>query len=280
MAYLTCQPIENRLRQQIDKWHNTSFSSVQVQKIQCQLEINQEYYEWNDSIDITRPPENSRRPSSVSSSSSTYSSRTSEASSYSSTVSINSWKQNSASKTEQTTNSGINNYHKYSLFQGSFSVPHIRQPPLEPNYFPPPQTTNIPISSPSIPLEDPFVYLVSLIHHLKHQFAVRYSQCVRWSTEQKNHWLSQDTRIEHDDLLIFSYQTKDLPIHIHWNVKMLDDKDFSIDIKAKADENINIELPMGIWKLNEQTTNFDLHFNNFEMKIKMLINIIYQSIAF
>jgi hypothetical protein len=229
---------------------------------------------------------------------STCSNRTSEVSSYSSTVSINSWRQNSASKTShpvkqlriekpspvsqspipktaQTTNSGINNYHKYSLFQGSSSVPHIQQPPLEPNYFPPPQNTNIPI-----PLEDPFVYMVSLIHHLKHQLAVRYPQCVRWLTEEKNCWLNQDGRIEHDDLLIFCYQTKNLPIHIHWNVKMLDDKDFSIDIKLKANENINLELPMGIWKINEQTTNFDLHFNSFEMKIKMLIDIICQSIAF
>ncbi len=55
----------------------------------------------------------------------------------------------------------------------------------ETHYFSLPQNMNNHRLSLSIPLEDPFVYVVSLIHHLKHQFAAHYSQCVRWSIEEK-----------------------------------------------------------------------------------------------
>jgi hypothetical protein len=151
----------------------------------------------------------------------------------------------------------------------------------EVNYFSsPPQNTNNSISSLSIPLEDSFIYVVSLIHHLKHRFAARYSQCVRWSTEEKNRWSSQDGKIEHVDLLIFRYKTKNLSIDLNWNVKMLRDKHFSIDIEAKINDKIDIDVPMGIWKIDQQTNHFHLHFNNFEMEMKILINIICQSIAF
>ena len=51
LAYLIRQPLENKLRQQIDKWHDTSFSSLITEKIQCQLEINQDLFEWSDSND-------------------------------------------------------------------------------------------------------------------------------------------------------------------------------------------------------------------------------------
>jgi hypothetical protein len=162
-------------------------------------------------------------------------------------------------------------------YQLEFIISLIDSQRDEVNYFPsPPQNTNNSISSLSIPSEDSFIYVVSLIHHLKHQFAARYSQCVRWSNEEKNRWSSQDGKIEHVDLLIFRYQTKNLSIDINWNVKMLRDKHFSIDIQAKINNKIDIELPMGIWKIND----FDLHFNNFEMEIKMLIKILCRSNAF
>lgn len=54
-AYLIRQPYENKLRQQMDRWHGTPFSPEMPQKIQCQLEINQDYLEWNDSNDAVRP---------------------------------------------------------------------------------------------------------------------------------------------------------------------------------------------------------------------------------
>jgi tRNA A-37 threonylcarbamoyl transferase component Bud32 len=60
MAYLKRQPVEKKLRRQIDMWHNTPFSSILTQKIQCQLEIDQDFLDWNDSTDITRSLNNSR----------------------------------------------------------------------------------------------------------------------------------------------------------------------------------------------------------------------------
>ena len=53
MAYLTRQLFENKLRKQVDRWHGKPYSSVLGQKIQCQLEIHQDNFEWNDSVDIT-----------------------------------------------------------------------------------------------------------------------------------------------------------------------------------------------------------------------------------
>jgi hypothetical protein len=161
-------------------------------------------------------------------------------------------------------------------YQLQFIISLIEGEKVEFNYFPPPQNPN---NYMFIPLEDPFVYIVSLIHQLKYQFAARYSQCVRWSTEEENRWSSQDGSIEHLDLLIFRYQTKNLSINFNWNIKMLRDKYFSIHIKTKINDKIDIEIPMGIWKIDQQTNHFDLHLKNFEMEIKILVNIICQSIA-
>jgi hypothetical protein len=143
MAYLIRQPSENRLRHQIDKWHDTSYSSLLVQKIQCQLEINQEHFEWNDSIDITQPLENSRCPSPTRSTHSAYSNNTNRASCYRSAASTSGWRQRGSKKPhpdkqlqvvkpvpmnrppipklKQTTNSlksksSTNKYQKYLLF--------------------------------------------------------------------------------------------------------------------------------------------------------------------
>lgn len=288
MAYLERQPVENRLRQQIDTWHNTLFSSDSQQKIRCQLEINQEHYEWNDLVDTIERSTISRH-SSISSIDSAYSSRATQTSSYSSIVSIRSSRQNSASeilsmprlsirKTEQTINSGKNNCHNCSSFQDYYLVPYIQESPIKSNYFPSLQNTTITISSLCIPSKDPFIYIVSLIYYLKEQLTMNYSQCVRWLTEQKNHWFTQHQRIEHDDVLIFSYQTKSLPIHIHWNINLLEDNTFSIDIKGKVNENKRIELPIVIYKIGRQT--YDFHFNNFQMQIKILVDSLCQSIAF
>jgi hypothetical protein len=93
MAYLIRQPLENKLRQQIDKWHNTSFSSVIPQKIQCQLEINQEYFDWNDSTDMVQSFDHSRCVSPVLSIQNTHLNGTKPIPCYSSTISTASWKQ-------------------------------------------------------------------------------------------------------------------------------------------------------------------------------------------
>jgi len=141
------------------------------------------------------------------------------------------------------------------------------------------QNTNDQISSPSIPLEDPFVYLVSLIHHLKHNFTHQYSQQVRCSMNENNHWSSQDGIIEHKHVLIYQDQGKNLSIDIHWHIKLLKDQHFDISIQANDQKNINIQLPMGRYEINEQINSFHLYFQNFQMEIKTLIHILFQSIT-
>ena len=75
MAYLIRQLFENKLRKKIDEWHGTPFSTTIPQNIQCQLEVNQEYYEWNDSIDMLPSIGTSRCSSPTLSTQSVYSNR-------------------------------------------------------------------------------------------------------------------------------------------------------------------------------------------------------------
>jgi hypothetical protein len=140
MAYLIRQPWENKLRRQIDQWHNTSFSPLITRKIQCQLEINQDFFDWSDSTDITRSLHNSRCPSPVLSTHSARSDRTNQTPWISSAASTSSCRP-SLSKTpytqdvrpvpvypsiapKTTTNtlkskSGTNSWNKSSFFQAS-----------------------------------------------------------------------------------------------------------------------------------------------------------------
>ncbi|CAF2925076.1 unnamed protein product [Rotaria sp. Silwood2] len=164
-------------------------------------------------------------------------------------------------------------------YQLQFMLTLITNENEQVNYFPAPQIINNIILSPSIPLEDPFVYVISLIHHLKHQFATRYSKCVCWSTEKKNSWNAQNGRIENYDLLIFSCQEKNFQIDIKWDVQLLQEQNFLFYVKARTDNKIIIELPLGVWKINEQTVNFEVHLQNFEIEIKTLINILFKSIV-
>jgi hypothetical protein len=131
--------------------------------------------------------------------------------------------------------------------------------------------------SPSIPLDDPFVYLVSLIHHLKHHFVQQYSQKVRWSTNENNHWSSNDGIIKHKHLLIFDDKEKNLSVDIHWEIKILQNHHFHISIQAKDQKNINIQLPMGSYSIDEQTNQFC--FQNFQLEMKTLIHILCQLIT-
>jgi hypothetical protein len=165
-------------------------------------------------------------------------------------------------------------------YQLQFMVALIEGEKEKSSYIPSTRNTNDYMSLPFIPLGDPFVYVVSLIHHLKNQFAARYSNCIRWSTGEKNRWCSQDRTIENYDLMIFSYQSKNLSVDVTWHVTILKEKQFIISIKAKDHNKINILLPLGLWKINEKKNDFDVHLKYFEMEMKILINILCQSIAF
>ncbi|CAF5182289.1 unnamed protein product, partial [Rotaria magnacalcarata] len=52
VAYFICQPSEKYLRSKIHEWHNSQYSANVSNKIKCQLEINGEFYDWNDKTDI------------------------------------------------------------------------------------------------------------------------------------------------------------------------------------------------------------------------------------
>ena len=147
---------------------------------------------------------------------------------------------------------------------------------IDGDQFPSTQNTNDQISSPAIPLEDPVVYLVSLIHHLKRCFADRYSQYVHWLTNENNDWSIRDGTIEHKHLLIFHDQEKNLSIDIHWYIEIDKDKYFDISIQAKDQKDFNIQLPMGRYESDKQINSFPLYFTIFQMEMKTLIHILIQ----
>jgi hypothetical protein len=149
MAYLIRQQLENRLRQQIDKYHNTSFSSTFTQHIQCQLEINQMFYEWNDSTETIRSTDNSACASPALSTHSTCPNQTKRVPYHPSAISTSSWRpnlnkhphtnkaiqvaqpvstdQSTVPKQKQTTNSfksksGRNSSNRNRLFQSLFQL--------------------------------------------------------------------------------------------------------------------------------------------------------------
>ena len=124
------------------------------------------------------------------------------------------------------------------------------------NYFPSSPNTNDHLPLPRIPSGDPFVYIVSLIHQLKTHFATHYSTNIRWSSNEKSHWYNQNGRIENTDLLIFHYQAKNLAININWVVRILSNQRFFLDIEANDGNKFNIELPLGVWEITEQTNDF------------------------
>ena len=130
------------------------------------------------------------------------------------------------------------------------------------------------ISSPSIPLEDPFVYLVSLIHHLKTEC----SQYIHCSINESNHWSFQNGLLEHKHLLTYHKEGQNHSIDIHWHIKILEDHHFNISIHAKDQKNINIQLPMGQYKIDEQRNPFYLYFKIFHMEMNTLIFILLQSV--
>ncbi|CAF1131778.1 unnamed protein product [Adineta ricciae] len=97
-AYLVRQPSENRLRQLIDKYHDTFYSSTRQQRIQCQLELAQELFEWNDNTDIIPSVNSSRSASPTRSLGSTCSNRSRLQQSYSSVAAANTVEHSQMSK--------------------------------------------------------------------------------------------------------------------------------------------------------------------------------------
>ena len=94
MAYFIRQKLENELRQMIDRCHGTSFSPILTQHIQCQLEVNQEFYEPSDSTEIIQSADNSAYASPALSTHSTCPNRTNRVPYYPSAQSTSSWRPN------------------------------------------------------------------------------------------------------------------------------------------------------------------------------------------
>ena len=48
VVYLVNQPSENLLRQKIREWHDRPFSQDRPSRMQCQLEYNMDFFDWDD----------------------------------------------------------------------------------------------------------------------------------------------------------------------------------------------------------------------------------------
>lgn len=89
-AYLIRQLLHNKLREQFGKWHNQPFSQQMPLLIQCQLELNQDYYEWNDTPEVPSASNNSQYASPAASVKSYYSTQNRRPASVASAASIRS----------------------------------------------------------------------------------------------------------------------------------------------------------------------------------------------
>ena len=56
VVYFIRQRVHNKLRQQLGQWHNKSLSTTKPQLIQCQIEIDQNYFDWNDNCQAPPTP--------------------------------------------------------------------------------------------------------------------------------------------------------------------------------------------------------------------------------
>ncbi|UJR16586.1 hypothetical protein I4U23_003486 [Adineta vaga] len=146
------------------------------------------------------------------------------------------------------------------------------------NYFPVSLNINTQTLSSSIPFGDLFIYIVSLINQLKTQLVTRYCTCMRWSTEGKSRWITEDKRIENHDVLVFWYQESNLTIDIQWHIQILQENQFKLHIKANGSNQVAIELPLGIWTMKQQANDFDTLLNSFEIEMKILITILLESL--
>jgi len=67
VAYLINQPSENFIRHKILAWHDKTFSEATSNKMQCQLEMNMDFFDWDDKTDLLAANARSRASSSASS---------------------------------------------------------------------------------------------------------------------------------------------------------------------------------------------------------------------
>lgn len=96
MAYFIRQQLENRLRQMIDKCHGTSYSSTVTQHVHCQLEVNQEFYEPSDSVEVIQSVGSSAYASPALSTHSTCPNRPEREAYHPSAISSSGWRPNPA----------------------------------------------------------------------------------------------------------------------------------------------------------------------------------------
>jgi len=71
VVYLINQPSENFLRNKIREWNDKPFSESTPNKIKCQLEMNMDFFDWNDKSGLSETFVRSRTSSSISNTSST-----------------------------------------------------------------------------------------------------------------------------------------------------------------------------------------------------------------
>ncbi len=67
VAYLINQPSEKFIRDKILAWHGKTFSEGTSNKMQCQLEMNMDFFDWDDKTDLLASNARSRASSSASS---------------------------------------------------------------------------------------------------------------------------------------------------------------------------------------------------------------------
>ncbi|CAF1163774.1 unnamed protein product [Rotaria sordida] len=122
---------------------------------------------------------------------------------------------------------------------------------------------------------DSFPQLVFLIDWLKQEFE-KHSENLHWSPNNKqSQWSGNNRYIENYDILHFQKEQFKISFEIKWNVTINNNNELHMIIKAKINQTIVIQLPLGIWQqYHKDNIKQDL-LKNVQIEIDNLVDLLY-----
>jgi hypothetical protein len=120
--------------------------------------------------------------------------------------------------------------------------------------------------------EDTFSYIASRISQIKKQFTAHYPCYIVWSSTQNASLSNQE--FESSDSLHYTYQQSNITIDTTWAVKIEKDGTFSVCLKMRSKcGKVVIQLPLGYWQNSDQINPLEMHQEDIEKNIKIVIDI-------
>ncbi|CAF1455218.1 unnamed protein product [Rotaria sp. Silwood1] len=125
------------------------------------------------------------------------------------------------------------------------------------------------------PKNDSFPQLVFLIDWLKQEFE-KHSENLHWSPNNKqSQWSGNNRHIENYDILHFQKEQFKISFEIKWNVTINNNNELHMIIKAKINQTIVIQLPLGIWQQYHKDNIKQDILKNVQIQLNNLLDLLY-----